>query len=198
MHSSNGPVHLMAAKICHDIATPLSAMNLLVDIAFEHCQDPHIEATFRESIEKTSLRLQFYRLLLAVNQEQPSYSDVRAILEACCKSAKVRLTLPNEFPNGVLARLLLGLTYLSIEALTRGGVVVVEYQSQALRIAAEGTPLNLRPGYMDALREPEKMESNARTIFPLYLAGLAQELLVVLEPALKDDCLEIIVRDRQS
>ena len=71
---------LMTAKICHDLATPLGAMSLLMDLAFEKCVDPHIEATFRESLEKATLKLQFFRLFLTINQEHPLYSDVHTML----------------------------------------------------------------------------------------------------------------------
>lgn len=184
--------HLMAAKICHDIATPLSAMNLLLDFAFEHCKDPHIEATFRESLEKASIRLQFYRLLLTINEDQPSYPDVFTLLGNCAKILKIRLELPVECPDGAPARLLLGLTYILMETLTHGGTVTVIFQDDTLILSAQGTPLQLRPGYIDALEKPDAVEKNSRNILPIYLANLAQSLRVSLKiKGPKDDQIHI-------
>jgi hypothetical protein len=167
---------LMTAKICHDLATPLSAMSLLMDLAFEKCVDPHIEATFRESLEKATLKLQFFRLLLTINQEHPLYSDVHAMLLKAAQAFKVRLTLPSECPDGPGARLLLGLTSVLMEGLIRGGAINVVVESSVLRITAEGEPLQLRPGYAEGLTAREDVEVNARNILPCYLANLAASM----------------------
>ena len=167
---------LMTAKICHDLATPLSAMSLLMDLAFEKCVDPHIEATFRESLEKATLKLQFFRLLLTINQEQPSYSDVHTMLMKSAQAMKIRLTLPNECPDGPGARLLLGLTHILMESLIRGGSINVAVENDVLRLVAEGEPLQLRPGYVEALTNPENNEVHARNILPSHLATLAASM----------------------
>lgn len=167
---------LMTAKICHDLATPLSAMSLLVDLAFEKCVDPHIEATFRESLEKATLKLQFFRLLLTINQEHPLYSDVHAMLIKTAQALKIRLALPNECPDGPGSRLLLGLTNILMEGLIRGGTINVVVESSVLRITAEGEPFQLRPGYVEGLTAPEDVEVNARNILPCYLANLAASM----------------------
>ena len=167
---------LMTAKICHDLATPLSAMNLLVDLAFEKCVDPHIEATFRECIEKATLKLQFYRLLLTINQEHPIYADVHSTLMKSAHAMKVHLTLPNECPDGPGARLLLGLTHILMEGLIRGGTINVVVETDVLRLVAEGEPLQLRPGYIDAFTKIDTTEVNARNILPSYLANLAASM----------------------
>jgi len=164
---------LMTAKICHDLATPLSAMSLLMDLAFENCVDPHIEATFRESLEKATLKLQFFRLLLTINQNYPLYTDVHEMLLRSARSAKIRLILPAECPDGPGARLLLGLTYVLMESLIRGGAVTVEVEADALRLTAEGEPLHLRPSYQEVLTNVKNAEVNARNILPSYLANLA-------------------------
>lgn len=184
--SSNRQTYLMAAKICHDMATPLSAMNLLLDFAFEHCKDPHIEATFRESLEKASFRLQFYRLLLTINEEQPTYPDVHSLLMLCGKLTKVRLQLPTECPDGSAARLLLGLTYILIEGLTHGGSIAVTIQDDQLFLVANGSPLQLRPGYIEALETPDGVENNARNILPVYLGHLAKSLRVSIHTSKPD------------
>lgn len=172
-------LNLMTAKICHDMATPLSAMNLLLEFAFEHCKDPHIELTFRESLDKLSLRLQFYRLLLTNNKESPSYPDVFSVLTYCAKILKVKIDLPVECPDGSASRLLLGLTYLMMEALTHGGTVSVSLSADdKLILKAEGHPLHFRPGCLEALENPQKVEVNARNVLPVYLAQLATSLRV--------------------
>ncbi|MES2607437.1 MAG: histidine phosphotransferase family protein [Pseudomonadota bacterium] len=167
---------LMTAKICHDLATPLSAMSLLMDLAFDKCVDPHIEATFRESLEKATLKLQFFRLLLTINQEHPLYSDAHGMLIKAAKALKIRLTLPNECPDGPGARLLLGLTNILMEGLIRGGTINVVVEANVLRLTAEGEPLQLRPGYVDALTQVNDTEVHARNILPHYLANLAASM----------------------
>lgn len=167
---------LMTAKICHDLATPLSAMSLLMDLAFEKCVDPHIEATFRESLEKATLKLQFFRLLLTINQEHPVYSDVHAMLKKAAQALKIRLILPNECPNGPGSRLLLGLTNILMEGLIRGGAINVVVEADVLRLTAEGEPLQLRPGYVEALTQVGDIEVHARNILPHYLANLAASM----------------------
>ncbi|MES2252722.1 MAG: histidine phosphotransferase family protein [Pseudomonadota bacterium] len=167
---------LMTAKICHDLATPLSAMSLLMDLAFDKCVDPHIEATFRESLEKATLKLQFFRLLLTINQDYPLYADVHDLLLRSARSMKIRLALPAECPDGTCARLLLGLTYVLMESLIRGGAIAVEVEADVLRLTAEGEPLHLRPGYQEALTNVNNTEVHARNILPSYLANLASTI----------------------
>ncbi len=166
----------MTAKICHDLATPLSAMSLLMDLAFDKCVDPHIEATFRESLEKATLKLQFFRLLLTINQEHPVYSDVHAMLIKAAHAFKIRLILPSECPDGPGSRLLLGLTNILMEGLIRGGAITVVVEADVLRLTAEGEPLQLRPGYLEALTNVENTEVHARNILPHYLANLAASM----------------------
>ncbi|MDP4725447.1 MAG: histidine phosphotransferase family protein [Alphaproteobacteria bacterium] len=167
---------LMTAKICHDLATPLSAMSLLMDLAFDKCVDPHIEATFRESLEKATLKLQFFRLLLTINQEHPVYSDVHSMLTKAAHALKIRLILPSECPDGPGSRLLLGLTNILMEGLIRGGAITVVVEADVLRLTAEGEPLQLRPGYLEALTNVENIEVHARNILPHYLANLAASM----------------------
>lgn len=167
---------LMTAKICHDLATPLSAMSLLMDLAFDKCVDPHIEAAFRESLEKATLKLQFFRLLLTINQEHPVYSDVHAILMKSAQALKIHLALPSECPDGPGSRLLLGLTNILIESLIRGGAINVVVKDSILRLTAEGDPLQLRPGYVDALTNTNTIDVHARNILPHYLAKLAASM----------------------
>ncbi len=179
--------HLMAAKICHDFATPLSAMTLLLDLAFEKCTDPHIEAAFRESVEKSTFRLQFYRLLLTINEDQPACTDVYALLMNYAKSLKVHLTLPIECADGGGARLLLGLTYILIEGLTRGGTVDVVFAGDSLRLTARGAPIHLRPGYGESLENYQSQVHNARNILPCYLGKLAKSLMVGINVSVVKD-----------
>lgn len=174
---------LMTAKICHDLATPLSAMSLLIDLAFENSSDPYVEATFRESLEKAMLKLQYFRLLLTINEKHPMYSDVHSILIKIAASVKVRLTLPAECPDGSGARLLLGITHILIECLTRGGTLVVEVDRDILRFTAEGDPVQLRPGYKEAFTNDGTLEANARNILPVYLASLANSMMLGIKVA---------------
>jgi histidine phosphotransferase ChpT len=194
----NNETPLMTAKICHDLATPLSAMSLLIDLAFENSKDPYIEATFRESLEKATLKLQFFRSLLTINLDHPLYADVHTLLIKSAESAKVRLTLPAECPDGPGARLLLGLTHILIEGLTRGGTLCVEVDKDVLRFTAEGDPLHLRPGYKDALMEVGATEVNARNILPVYLSNLAQSMMLGINIASESKqkmIIETVIKD---
>jgi hypothetical protein len=173
---SQDETHLMAAKICHDLATPLSAMNLLLDLAFEKCTDPNIEATFRESVEKASIRIQFYRLFLSINPDQPNYSDVYTLILNYSKLMNVHVDMPIKVLNGKISRLLLGLSYILIDGLIRGGRLKIIFENENLRLEAEGSPTQLRPGYREALETGDEIEVNARNILPVYLCNLAKTM----------------------
>ncbi len=184
--SEHYQTHLMAAKMCHDLATPLSAMNLLLDFAFEHCKDPHIESTFRESLEKSSHRIQFYRLLLSANETLPCYADVFQLLCGCARLSKVAIDLPIDCPDGVAARLLLGLSYLMIEALTKGGELLVTLDDDSLIFKSEATSFQMRKGYLEMLQHPDSQELNVRNILPYYIAKLAESLRVSIHVEIKN------------
>ena len=63
-----------------------------------------------------------------------------------------------------------------MEGLIRGGTINVVVEANVLRLTAEGEPLQLRPGYVDALTQVNDTEVHARNILPHYLANLAASM----------------------
>jgi histidine phosphotransferase ChpT len=166
--------YLLASKMCHDLATPLGAMSLGVDMS----GDPEMDEMMRHSLDAANLKLKFYRTLLTPTDRAPHLGEVVQYLKDYAKAHNIQVIWgpvdADEF-QGTPARLLLGLTHIAMETLLKGGSVHLSCVENTLTIEARGNPCQLRDTYLAALTSQDLTLSvqNARTIMPYYLLCLA-------------------------
>ncbi len=181
-------MHLMAAKLCHDLATPLGALGLGLEMALEGVDDKTIDKDTQDLLLNSSntakLRLKSYRALLSIGAESPTFQDTQEALNLMCHEQKVRLNWhinSSLIPNGLFCRILLGLGYITTESLIRGGVISLHLKPVAedninIAIIAEGPMVQLRPGYMETLTTDQPLlHQTSRTVLPFYVKLLTNQ-----------------------
>jgi histidine phosphotransferase ChpT len=173
-------MHLMTAKLCHDIATPLGALGLGLEMAIGSEKiDNDTQDLLLTSSETAKLRLKVYRALLTASSNSPTFSDVKQIITDLCHNSKVRLAFDIKaamLPDGLFCRLVLGATFMIVEALHKGGVLSIHIkpspsdESMELMLVSEGEMVQLRPGHMETLKGEQPLkDQSSRTILPFYL-----------------------------
>jgi histidine phosphotransferase ChpT len=173
-------VQLMAAKICHDLATPLGALSL----SFEMTEDilkRHLDSSTFEILNKSlngaKNKLNIYRAILSAGETTPNLSDTANLGREYAKEHNVRLQFPPmlEIDPGPICRIFLGIMYISIDSLIRGGSISI-HSGDNVTIEVNGPTVQFKPGYEDVILGNTSFEDiNGRTILPYYLLLLAKE-----------------------
>lgn len=169
--------YLLSAKFCHDVAGPVGAMGFGIDMM----DDPDINDTVRQSLDALTVKLKFYRSLLTPTDDAPHFGEIMQILKEWSHHCDVRLNFENVDENlfhGTHGRLLLGVGFMCIETLMKGGSIDIYYDSQELHFLAKGEKCQFRESYRDTFFHPNRCleKQNARTILPYYMIHLAQSL----------------------
>jgi len=166
-------LYLMTAKICHDLATPLSAMGM----GLEAVEETEITKIIKQSLEASIFKLKFYRDFLNHSMEGPLVSDFVPLLNEYAKQHQVQITWPSFLTcEGDKARILMGLVYMMIESLARGGTVLVREKEEDYTLVSEGEVCRLRDDYKDVLQKNLGNHFNARSVMPYFLKSLAKEI----------------------
>lgn len=177
---------LLAARLCHDLVSPISAVGNAISVLEDpDAEDMHADAMelVKGSARQAWAKLEFSRLAFGAGGSAPGSleaHEVRRVADdmfaASKSSLEWRLNV-SSFEKSV-ARTLLNLILLGVEALPRGGVVTIEAAAdgERLRVMCEGKRARLAPGVADALegRAPEN-GYDARSIQPYYAGLLARE-----------------------
>lgn len=181
-------MNLMTAKLCHDIAAPLGALGLGLEMALSNDGKQGIDKDTQDllltSSETAKLRLKIYRAFLSVGENSPTFPDIKQLLMDLCRQNKVQLAFDIKvpmLPDGLFCRVVIGAAFLVVEALHKGGSLTVHIQpaddgSMQLMLAAEGPMVQLRQGYMDVFTtETALIDQTSRTVLPFYLKLMARQ-----------------------
>jgi len=179
---------LISAKLCHDLAGPVSALGAALSVLDDEGAADMREdalALVRTGARQAQAKLEFARLALGAGGSAPSLMDmsmIQKLADAMFGEAKADLVWKTE--AGALqkpaARVLLNLVWLAIDAVPRGGTVSVEASASdagaRLRIVASGPRARLDPAYEKALSgESPEGGLDARSIQPYYAGLIARE-----------------------
>lgn len=142
---------LLCSRLCHDLVSPVGAINNGLELLAGEQDETMREAVF-ELIEKstvqTSNKLQFFRLAFGAAGGFSAHLDTREAeksLRAFLAGSKIDLvwnvTTPELTKGGV--KLLLNLGLVAAEALIRGGTLTVQFNSNdentsTVSVSAEG------------------------------------------------------------
>lgn len=183
---------LLASRLCHDLVGPVGAVNNGLELLTDDDigGDAESVALVSRSARHAGNILQFYRLAygLAGQALDSDLSEPKRLTERFLGDGKVKLdwqavSLPQDAPEG-LPKLLLNLIALAVEALPRGGTVVVTVSpGWAVKVAAVGEGAALRPETAAALAPDILVDGltprQVQAYFTALLAGrLGGRLLV--------------------
>ena len=176
-------LNLMAAKLCHDIATPLGALGLGLEMLGEGGVDQDTRDLLLTASETAKLRLRLYRAFLSHGANSPTFAETKDILSDLCRNSGIELVWEIKvpmLPDGLFCKLLLGGALIMLEALIKGGYLAIHIKPSEAgfewMLAAEGPMAQFRPGYVDVLKESQPLErQTSRTILPFYVQLLASQ-----------------------
>lgn len=188
---------LLCSRLCHDLVSPVGAVNNGVELMeeFGGASDEAM-ALIGNSGRQAARRLQFYRIAfgLAGSQVAQSLDDVKGIVAGVLEGGKASAEWD---PAAAKApdtpgwgKLLLNLVALASEALPRGGTmrisVAVEGDRARLAVTAAGAGCRLHEDIREALDPGAKVEAlNARGAQPYFAVRLAARMggrLEIAEP----------------
>lgn len=156
-------LELLASRICHDLISPVSAMNNGLEFLADAGPAAAKEAMdlLGYSATTASAKLQALRLVYGAGGADSNIrlDDIRQTMENLVgQEGRVRLEwaedtvpAPAEMGSGY-AKLLAAVIMIAIEALPRGGTVRISGHDGGARIAAEGMGAGLREGVEEALK----------------------------------------------
>lgn len=185
---------LLCSRLCHDLVSPVGAVNNGVELMeeFGGASDEAM-ALIGASGRQAARRLQYYRIAfgLAGSQVAQSLDDVKAIVAGVLEGGKATAEWEVAGPAPETpgwGKLLLNMVALASEALPRGGTlriaVAVEGDKAKLGVHASGAGCRLHEDIREALDPAVKVEAlNARGAQPYFAVRLAQRMGGKLEIA---------------
>ncbi|MCH8202594.1 MAG: histidine phosphotransferase [Proteobacteria bacterium] len=174
---------LLCSRLCHDLASPLGAINNGVEMLATET-DPslirQITGLIEQSARQTTNRLQYYRLAFGAGSglsSQVGLGQAKAAMEAFFGDQKIEL----EFDPGqrtaspAVVKLLMNLALTAGETIIRGGKLVIEIEDQApgtrLALRAEADKIKVRDTIADALAGRLAEEDLDSKLIPAVLAA---------------------------
>jgi histidine phosphotransferase ChpT len=152
-------LELLSSRLCHDLISPVGAINNGVELLEEVDGDVATEAMalIAESGRRAAGRLRCYRLAYgaAGGQAGVGLDEARQVAEAYLAGGKVSLDWPPAEPGPArragTVKMALNLIVLGEEALAYGGMLRVGVHDQGLTVAAEGRSARLSEEQAGAL-----------------------------------------------
>lgn len=176
-------LELMASRICHDLISPVGAVNNGVEFLQEDMgTDPdEAIALIAMSAQSAAARLQVFRLAYGTGGRDSATKpeDIHKIFESLLtieEKVKQNWDPLNTFtgydrPEGFAKILLCGLL-LAHEALPKGGSIAVTYESGTITITGTGPDAQIRPQVEQALkRQIDVSAIDPRLVHP-YICGI--------------------------
>jgi histidine phosphotransferase ChpT len=184
-------LELLAARLCHELVSPVGAINNGVELLDE--EDPDFMrdaiALIGQSARTASRRLQFYRFAYGTTASAGGAPPAmgRELAEGLCEGTKLRCewaaeaaTLPIDWQ-----RLACNMMVLAGDVLPRGGSVLVRplrAGASGIEVTADGEAVNVTSELRAALQPgTAAADLTSRTIQGYFTARLADQLGAKLE-----------------
>jgi len=179
---------LLCSRVCHDLISPVSALNngieVLADDDDEEMRE-HALTLISMSGKQASAKLQFARLAYGASTtsgDSLDFGEVRQVIDTLFESGKVnvRWNVQTHTVGRSFVKILANLVLIAADCIPRGGSLTVQIADQddrqTLKIAADGDRAKLNDDVGRALKdELEGEELNPRSIQPFLTGLLARE-----------------------
>lgn len=176
---------LLASKLCHDIISPVGAVQSGLELLDEMPGDEESMALVRNSTKSAVAKLQFARIAYGASGSsaaQIDLGDARQVAEGLMGFERATLSWTGEraYVAKNIAKLILNLVVIANASVPRGREVRVDIArlepSPEITVQAIGTPLRV-PAKFRALLAGEIADPiDAHGVQPYYTLLLAQEL----------------------
>jgi histidine phosphotransferase ChpT len=172
---------LLASRLCHDLISPVGAINNGIELMGE--EDPEFAkdatAIVAQSAKRAGYRLQFYRFAYGAGGSGGGAPAPKELIAGILEGGKVACDWPAALDALPVEwqKLACNLTLLAAEALPRGGKVTLSGKGKGLEAVAEGESVNLTPEMKAALDAKASVAAlTARTIHGYFTARYAELL----------------------
>jgi histidine phosphotransferase ChpT len=175
-------LELLGSKLCHDLVSPVSAINNGVEL-IEDIGGSVVDEAMKligDSAAHAARRLRLFRIAYgrAGSEENMAVRDVRQVAEQYMGAGKVTLKWPEEQPPaGLVARIgslkvLLNLIILSEETLAYGGAVTLHAVGETgCRLEITGRNAQLSPALATAFEGTATVEELTPRSIQSYITG---------------------------
>ena len=176
---------LLCSRVCHDIISPVGAINNGLELLDEGGADEDAMSLIRQSARNASARLQFARIAFGAAGSagmQIDTGDAEAVTAAFMRNEKPELIWQGEralLPKNQV-KLLLNLVLVALAAIPRGGKIVVSLENvhtqPRFTLASSGPMLRVPPKFLElhSGRKPEEA-IDAHAVQPYDTLLLAHE-----------------------
>lgn len=178
-------LELLASKLCHDLISPVSAINNGVEL-IEDIGGSVVDEAMKligDSAVQSARRLKLFRVAYgrAGNEDGLAFRDAKLIADQYLQGGKVKLGWGNDMelaaasePQGML-KVLLNLLVMSEEMLAYGGDVFVRAQAEGeqkgLSVEVSGRNVQITPQIDVALRGEVAVEELTPRTIQAYVTG---------------------------
>ncbi len=192
-------LELLASRICHDLISPVGAVNNGVEFLEEMGADAGKDAIdlIAHSARQASVRLQAFRLCYGAGGRDPNIKpeDIKKAFEALTEAdGKIAQSWDphanlgfSERPDGY-CKILMGTMMLGAECLPKGGIIKVKAGSgEETLIFAEGQDAVVRAGVEDAMAltsDPATLDP--RLVHPYAISTLAASYGLTISISVKE------------
>lgn len=174
-------LELLASRLCHELISPVGAINNGVELLNDGDAGFMRDATalIGQSARRAAMRLQFYRFAYGAGGAGGGAPDAKALVAGLLEGGKVRCDWPGEFDAlpPPWQKLACNLTLLTAEILPRGGTVTLARAGNGVSATAAGEAVNLTSELKAALAPAADVAAlTARTIHAYFTARYAEHV----------------------
>lgn len=182
---------LLASRLCHDIISPVGAVQSGLELLDEMPNDPESMALVRNSTKSAVAKLQFARIAYGASGSSTAeidLGDARSVAEGFMSFERANLVWSGErayVPKNI-AKLMLNLLVVANASVPRGREVKIEVEALGsaprFTVTASGTPLRVPQKFRALLAgEPLAEPVDAHGVQPYYTLLLAREAKLKVE-----------------
>lgn len=202
-------LELLSSKICHDLISPVSAINNGVEL-IEDIGGSVVDEAMKligDSAVQSSRRLRVFRIAYgrAGSEANLPLRDIRSVMEQYFDGGKIKLTWPEDLylpgvseQRGSL-KTLVNMMIMAEESLAYGGAIALRALDAegevGCRLEIEGRNATMSPSFLDALTEVTPIDDlTPRTIQPYMTGRFAAHFGLRIDHVMpKEDRLDLIL-----
>jgi histidine phosphotransferase ChpT len=176
-------LELLSARLCHELVSPVAAINNGVELLGEEDPDFVRDAVelIGQSAQKAGRRLQFYRFAYGTSGSAAGI-DPKALVEGLLDDGKITCDWPSEamtLPQD-WQRLACNIVVMATECLPRGGAIAVRPKRagvSGVEVIATGDTVNVTPEMRAAVAPNAVVDDlTSRTVQSYFSGRLAERL----------------------
>ena len=181
-------LEIIVSKQCHDLISPISAINNGIELISDLGEDarPEADILIADSARNAAKRLKLFRYAYGVAGNDVSIKDIKDTAESYFAETKFKLQWPAELPpHAGLGKVLLNILLLAPDILGASGEITFEVMGTALNIIFTGANAKLPEDLAAALDQTILLDNPeprvAQALLTAQFAARARLVLLIPE-----------------